>query len=75
MHLESQASRLSGFHIHDVQPPAKDHCAPGTGCVDFAALKPFVKPAHIKVFEFSPTLTVDELKQGVAHVKRIWAEG
>jgi len=74
LHLESQASRLAGFHIHDVQAPAKDHCAPGTGTVDFAALKPFVKPEHIKVFEFSPTLTVDELKSGVAHVKKIWGE-
>jgi sugar phosphate isomerase/epimerase len=75
IHLESQASRLAGFHIHDVQSPARDHCAPGTGTVDFAALKPFVKSDHIKVFEFSPTLTVDELKAGVAHVKRIWGEG
>jgi len=75
LHLESQLSRLAGFHIHDVQPPAKDHCAPGTGTVDFASLKPFVKPEHIKVFEFGPTMTVDELKSGVAHVKKIWGEG
>lgn len=74
MHLESQAKRLAGFHIHDVQAPAKDHCAPGTGCVDFTALKPFVKPEHIKVFEFSPSMPVAELEAGVAHVKRIWGE-
>jgi sugar phosphate isomerase/epimerase len=74
MHLESLAHRLSGFHIHDVQPPARDHCAPGTGSVDFAALKPLVKPHHIKVFEFSPTLTVEELKSGVVYVKTIWGE-
>jgi sugar phosphate isomerase/epimerase len=74
MHLESLAHRLAGFHIHDVQPPARDHCAPGTGSVDFAALQPHVKPQHIKVFEFSPTMTVEELKTGVAHVKKIWGE-
>lgn len=74
MHLESQANRLAGFHIHDVQPPAKDHCAPGTGTVDFAALKPFVKTDHIKVFEFGPMMTVEELKEGVAHVKGIWGD-
>jgi len=72
LHLESLAGRLAGFHIHDTQFPAGDHCAPGTGTVDFAALKPLVKPEHIKVFEFSPALTVEELKSGVAHVKRIW---
>ena len=72
MQLESLQSRLGGFHIHDVQPPGRDHCAPGTGNIDFAALKPFIKPEHIKVFEFSPKLTVEELKAGVAHVKNLW---
>ena len=73
-HLESQKNKLAGFHIHDVQFPGRDHCAPGTGMIDFAALKPMVKPEHIKVFEFSPSLTVDEVKKGVAHVKGIWGE-
>ena len=74
MHLESLQDKLLGLHIHDVQPPGRDHCAPGTGRVDFAALKPFVKPAHLKVFEFSPSLSVEDAKAGVAHVKRIWGE-
>ncbi len=74
MQLESQADRLAGFHLHDVQFPGRDHCAPGTGTVDFAALKPMVKPEHLKVFEFSPALSADEAKEGVEHVKRIWAE-
>jgi sugar phosphate isomerase/epimerase len=73
-HLESQREKLFGFHIHDVQFPGRDHCAPGTGTVNFAALKAMVKPAHIKVFEFSPALTVEELKSGVAHVKNIWGQ-
>jgi len=73
-HLESQRDKLFGFHIHDVQFPGRDHCAPGTGTVNFKALKPMVKPAHIKVFEFSPALTVEELKSGVAHVKNIWGQ-
>lgn len=74
MQLDSLQERLGGFHLHDVQPPGRDHCAPGTGCIDFAALKPFVKPGHIKVFEFSPKLGVDELKAGVEHVRRCWGE-
>ena len=72
MHLESLAGRLAGFHIHDVQFPGRDHCAPGSGMIDFDALKPMVKPHHIKVFEFSPVLTVEQVKSGVEHVKRIW---
>jgi sugar phosphate isomerase/epimerase len=72
LHLESLAARLAGFHVHDVQFPARDHCAPGTGMIDFAALKPFVKPAHIKVFELSPSLPVEAVKCGIAHLKLIW---
>jgi len=72
MHLESMAERLAGFHIHDVQFPGRDHCAPGTGTVDFAALAPLVKPEHVKVFEFSPSMTADDARKGVAHVKKIW---
>jgi hypothetical protein len=40
--------------------------------VDFAALKPMVKPEHIKVFEFSPSLSPQEALAGIAHVKNIW---
>ena len=71
-HLESQAEKLYGFHIHDVQFPGKDHCEPGTGVVNFAGLKPFVKPEHLKVFEFGPSLTPEQVVRGAAYVKSIW---
>jgi sugar phosphate isomerase/epimerase len=71
-HLETLAPRLAGFHVHDVQFPARDHCAPGTGTIDFAALKPSVKPEHIKVFELSPSLPVESVKAGITHLKAIW---
>jgi sugar phosphate isomerase/epimerase len=72
--LETLSPRLAGFHIHDVIFPARDHAAPGTGIIDYAALKPFVKPEHIKVFEFSPSLPALHAQQGIAHVKKIWGE-
>ncbi len=72
LHLESLAPRLAGFHVHDVIFPAGDHAAPGTGTVDFAALKPSVKPEHIKVFELSPALPAKAVQSGIAHVKLIW---
>src|SRR5262249_13410897 len=75
LHLESLADRLFGFHIHDVQFPGRDHCPPGSGTVDFRALKPMVKPGHIKVLEFSPALTVEEVQKGVAHIKQLWDNG
>jgi sugar phosphate isomerase/epimerase len=72
MHLETMADRLYGFHVHDVQFPGRDHRAPGAGMIDFASLKPMVKPEHLKVFELSPSLTPDEVKAGIAHLKAIW---
>jgi hypothetical protein len=42
--------------------------------VDFTALQPSVKPEHIKVFELSPGLTVEEVQSGVAYVKKIWGD-
>ncbi len=74
MHLESLADRLYGFHVHDVQFPGRDHRAPGSGMIDFAALKPMVKPEHLKVFEFSPSLTPEEAKAGIAHLKAVWGQ-
>ena len=73
-HLQSLADHLAGFHVHDVLFPARDHYPPGTGTVDFKALAPFVKPDHIKVFEFGPAMTVDDAKAGIKHVKSLWGE-
>jgi len=72
MHLGSLSDRLAGFHIHDVQFPGRDHCPPGSGMIDFAALKPMVKPEHIKVFEFGPGVAVEDVKRGVEHLQGIW---
>jgi sugar phosphate isomerase/epimerase len=72
--LQSLAPRLAGFHVHDVIYPGRDHVAPGTGTIDFAALKPFVNARHIKVFELSPSLQAGAVRAGIAHVKRIWGD-
>jgi hypothetical protein len=40
--------------------------------IDFAALAPLVGPQHLKVFEFSPSLSPEEARAGVAHLKGIW---
>ncbi len=74
LHLKAMESRLIGFHIHDVDYPGRDHRQPGTGSVDFGALKSMVKPEHIKVFEFSPSLSPEEAAAGVAFIKSAWGE-
>lgn len=70
--LENYSSRLAGFHIHDVEFPGKDHRSPGSGMIDFASIKPFVKPEHLKVFEFSPSLTMEQAVAGIRHIKNLW---
>jgi sugar phosphate isomerase/epimerase len=72
LHLEALAPRLLGLHVHDVKYPGGDHAAPGSGTVDFGALKGMVKPEHIKVFELSPALTAEEVAGGVALIKQVW---
>ena len=74
MHLESLAARLIGLHVHDVEFPGRDHRAPGRGMIDFAALKPLLRPEQIKVFELSPSLTEDDVRLGTAHIRKIWGE-
>ena len=72
--LAARAGRLAGFHIHDVKFPARDHFPPGGGTINFAALQPFVKPEHIKVFELSPKVPLDSVQRSITHLKRIWGE-
>jgi sugar phosphate isomerase/epimerase len=74
-HLAAHADRLAGFHLHDVKFPAHDHYPIGSGEIDFAALKPYVKPEHIKVFELSPKVPVESVQRGIARLKAIWGEG
>jgi len=77
MHLESLAPRLGGLHIHDVKVDGEgmhDHCPPGSGEIDYAALKPFVGPGHIKVIELSPGVPPEDVKTGFAHIKSVWGE-
>jgi sugar phosphate isomerase/epimerase len=74
MHLGAMAEQLTGFHLHDVEFPGRDHRPPGTGSVDFAALKRWTKPEHIKVFEMSPSLEAVQVRDGVAWLKRVWGE-
>jgi len=74
MQVESLRDRLGGIHLHDVEFPGRDHLPPGRGMVNFGALKPFVTPEHIKVFELSPGLTGKDIRAGVEHIKRLWGE-
>ncbi|MGC8829770.1 MAG: sugar phosphate isomerase/epimerase family protein [Verrucomicrobiia bacterium] len=72
IHLEAMQKWLFGLHIHDVKFPDIDHTPPGMGEIDFAALRPLIKPEHLKVFELSPALDVEHIKVGVSYLKSLW---
>lgn len=60
-HLEANAERLTGFHLHDVSEAGRDHQVPGTGTIDFEMIAEFVKPEHLLTLELSPKLTTQEV--------------
>jgi sugar phosphate isomerase/epimerase len=72
LHLEAMRERLYGFHVHDVEFPGRDHRPPGRGTIDWDSLKPLVRPDHLKVFEFSPSLSPEEARAGIEKLKAAW---
>ncbi|NIS46468.1 MAG: hypothetical protein GWN76_11420, partial [candidate division Zixibacteria bacterium] len=50
---KANAAWLIGVHLHDAIG-LDDHIPPGSGEIDFAALKPFLKADTIKVIELKP---------------------
>ena len=74
LHLESMMEHLAGFHVHDVVFPAQDHQPPGTGMIDFAALKPFVKPEMPKVLELHPQIKAEDVVRGFEYLRSVWGD-
>ncbi len=75
MHFEGLAPRLAGLHVHDVvvgPEGQQDHVPPGMGTIDYAGLKPWVRPDHIKVIEMAPGVPADDIRKGYEHIRSIW---
>jgi sugar phosphate isomerase/epimerase len=60
--LEKNASRLIGFHLHDVNAEGDDHQAVGSGKIDFKMVSTFWRPEHLLTLELGPRTTVDEVR-------------
>jgi sugar phosphate isomerase/epimerase len=75
LHFETMSSRLGGLHIHDViltPTGPHDHAPPGSGIINYEALKPFIRPDHIKVIELNPGVTPEDVKRGYEHIRSVW---
>ena len=66
--LQNYADQLIGVHLHDAVG-LDDHIVPGSGEIDFAALKPFLKADTIKVIELKPGIPASAVPDGIQFVK------
>ena len=68
--LQSYSDRLIGVHLHDAVG-LDDHIPPGSGEIDFKALKPFLKSDTIKVIELKPGIPVPAVIEGIRFIREI----
>jgi sugar phosphate isomerase/epimerase len=71
--LQDNASRLLGFHLHDVDAEGNDHQAIGSGTVDFEMLSTFWRPEHLFVIELSPRVTLEGMLESKKRVEALLA--
>jgi sugar phosphate isomerase/epimerase len=72
--LFDAADYLGGFHVHDVKPPAEDHCMPPKGMIEFPAFKEVAERDVLRVLEPRSKVTPDEIKRGLAIIRDSWME-
>jgi sugar phosphate isomerase/epimerase len=70
-HLEKNAPRMIGFHLHDVNVKGSDHQAVGAGHIDFKMISSFWKPEHLLTLELSPRISVDDVKLSKARIEAL----
>ena len=66
--LQANATRLIGVHLHDAVG-LDDHIPPGSGEIDFTALKPLLKADTIKIIELKPGIPTPEVSKGIRFVQ------
>jgi sugar phosphate isomerase/epimerase len=71
--LERQASRLLGFHLHDVNADNEDHQAVGSGNIDFSALRRFWRSGHLLVLELGPWVPVEGVLESKRRIEALLA--
>lgn len=60
-HLTQNASKLLGFHLHDVNAKGKDHQPIGSGEIDFKMVSSFWRPEHLLTIELSPRVSIEDV--------------
>ncbi|MGD9012866.1 MAG: TIM barrel protein, partial [Desulfobacterales bacterium] len=71
--LKNYAEPLIGVHLHDAVG-LDDHLPPGTGEIDFTALKPFLKAETAKVMEIKPGIPPSKVSKAIRFIHESLAE-
>jgi sugar phosphate isomerase/epimerase len=66
--LAAAGDRWVGVHFHDVVG-LRDHLAPGSGGLDFAALAPHLPPEAVRTCEVDWYLAANEIAEGLRHLQ------
>ncbi len=67
--LERHGHKLLGLHLHDCLG-VDDHLVPGTGEIDFAVLKPYLRPDVLRVLEYGGRgQPLSQIVEGIRHLK------
>lgn len=73
-HLQKNAARILGFHLHDVSEEGRDHQPVGAGKIDFSMISEFWRPEHELVLELSPRVTVEGVQQSKQRIEALIAQ-
>ena len=73
-HLEKNAPRALGFHLHDVSADGHDHQPVGSGQIDFQMVSQFWRPEHELVIELSPRVTVEGVLESKQRIEALIAQ-
>ena len=74
MHLEKLARRTIGFHLHDVSAEGHDHQPIGAGHIDFEMVSRFWRPEHLITLEFSPRVSIDQVRDSKQRIESLMGE-
>jgi sugar phosphate isomerase/epimerase len=67
--LERLAGAAAGVHVHDCDPPARDHLMPGLGAIDFAGLLPLLPAETALVLEPAPGTPHADVENGIRVIR------
>jgi len=67
--FERHGHRLLGLHLHDCRG-IQDHAVPGTGEIDFAFVKPYLRPDIIRVLEYGRRIQpITKIRDGIQYLR------